>query len=81
VGNIYDCIVTKFGEEVETKSILNTTGTSSPLGSVALGNVCLNQAAHLSLLIEPHLAMFSRINDAGNIGDGDSSFRDVSRLY
>ena len=78
--NIHDCIVAEFCEEVETKAILNTTGTSSPLSSIALGNICLDQAAHLSLLIEPHLAMLARIDDAGNVWNGDSSFRNVGGL-
>lgn len=73
-------IVTQFGEEVETKAVLNTTGASSPLSSVAFGNIRLDQAAHLSLLVEPHFTMFSRINDTSDIRDGDSSFRDVGRL-
>jgi len=72
--------VTQFGEEVKTKAILNATGTSSSLGSVALGNIGLVQAAHLPLLIEPHLAMLARIYDAGDIWNGDSSFRNVGRL-
>ena len=70
----------KFGEEVETKAILNTTGTSSPLGSIALSNVRLNQAAHLPLLIEPHLTMFARIDDASDVWNGDSGFRNISCL-
>jgi hypothetical protein len=72
--------VTQFGEEVETKAILDTTSTSSPLGSVALGNICLDQSTHLSLLIKPHLAMFARINDAGDVGNCDSSFGNVGRF-
>lgn len=73
-------IVTQFGEEVETKAVLNTASASSPLSSVAPGNIRLDQAAHLSLLIEPHFAMFSRINDTSDVWDGDSSFRDVGRF-
>ena len=72
--------MTKFGEEMETKAILDATCTSPPLGSVALGNIYLNQAAHLPLLIKPHFAVFTRIDDAGNIRDGDTSFRNVGRL-
>jgi hypothetical protein len=74
------CVVSQFGEEVETQAILNTTGTSSPLGSVALGNVGLDQATHLPLLIEPHLAVFSGVNNTGDIWNSDSSLRNVSRL-
>ena len=77
---IYGRIMTKFGEEMETEAILDAACASSPLGSVALGNIYLDQAAHLPLLIKPHFAMFTRIDDAGNIRDGDTSFRDVSRL-
>ena len=76
----HDCIVTQFGEEVETKAILNTTGTSSPLGSVALGDIGLDQSTHLSLLIEPHLAMFTGINDTGDVWNCDSSLRNVGRF-
>ena len=76
----HNCVVTEFGEEVETEAILNTTRTSSPLGSVALGNIGLDQAAHLSLLVEPHLTMFARINDAGDVWNCDSSFRNVGRF-
>ena len=70
----------QFGEEVKTKAILNTAGAPSPLGSVALGDVGLDQSAQLPLLIEPHLAMFARINDAGDVRNGDSSLRNVSRF-
>ena len=76
----HNCIVTQFCEEVKAKTILDTTSTPPPLSGVALGNVCLDQAARLSLLVEPHLAMFSRVNDAGDIRDGDSGFRDVGRF-
>jgi len=51
--------MTQFSKEMETKAILDTTGTPSPLSSVALGNIGLDQAAHLPLLIEPHLPMFT----------------------
>ena len=76
----HDCIVTQFGEEMETKAILNTTSTPPPLGGVALGNVCLDQSAHLPLLVKPHLAVFSRIDDAGDVRNGDPSFRNVGRF-
>jgi len=80
VGVAHDRIVTQFGEEVETEAILNTTGTSSPLGGVAPGDMGLDQPAHLSLLVKPHLAMFARVDDAGDVWNGDSSLRDVSRF-
>jgi len=80
VEDSHNCVVTEFSKEMETKAILNTTGTTSSLSSVALGNICLDQAAHLSLLIELHLAMFSRINDTGDVRNGDSGFRNVGRF-
>ena len=80
VRGAHDRIMTQFGEEVETKAILNTTGTPSPLGRVALGDIGLDQSADLSLLIEPHLAMLARINDTGDIRNSDSGLRNVRRF-
>ena len=59
VRDIHNRIVTEFCEEVEAKAVLDTTGPPAPLGSVALGNVCFDQAAHLPFLIKPHLAVLA----------------------
>ena len=72
--------MTQLGEEVETKAILNTAGASSPLGRVALGDISLDQSAHLPLLVESHLTMLARINDAGDVWNSDSSLRNVRRF-
>ena len=45
--------MTNPSEEVETKAILYSARSTSPLGRIALGNIGLYEATELSFLVEP----------------------------
>ena len=70
--------MTELGEEVEAQTALDTSGTSTPLSGVALGDECLNEFAQLSLLVEAHLAMLASVDDASDVRNGYTRLRNVS---
>lgn len=72
--------MTMLREQVESHSFLDTTCAASPLRSVGLSDEGLGETTDLSLLVESHLPVLSRINDSCNVRDGDTSFGDVPRM-
>jgi hypothetical protein len=62
-------------KQVECQTLLYTTRTTPTL----LGDIRLDQPGYLPLFIVAHLAMFARINDTGDIGDGHTRFGNVCR--
>ena len=86
--------MTNPSEEVETKAVLDSAGSTSPLDRIALGNIGLYKATKLSFLVEPavrgerlcthvvevlpHFFVFSRVDHASDIRNGDSRLSDVS---
>ncbi len=66
-----------FCEQMEAKTLLNTTGTAPTLLRIGAGDKSIDEARELAPLIEPHFTVLPRVYDTGNIRDGDTSFRDV----
>jgi hypothetical protein len=45
-------VMSEFGEEMEAETRLNSTSTASSLSSIALSDVCFDQATDLAFFIE-----------------------------
>lgn len=62
--NTHDCVVPLLREEVKADAFLDSTSSTPTLSCVGLGDERLDEATDLPLLVEPHLAMLSGIDDA-----------------
>jgi len=80
--------MTSFGEEVECQSLLDSTCTTTPLFCIVLSDIRLDQAGDLPPLVVsdvsgasnsyvPHFTMFTRINHARHVRNGDTSLGNV----
>lgn len=67
----------QFGEQMETNSLLHTSGTSPSLSCIASSDKGLYEAADLPFLVESHFAVLSGVDNAGDIGNGNSRLGDV----
>lgn len=60
--------------------MLYAASATSPLSSIALCDERLYQTTDLTFLVESHLPMFSGVNNACNVRNGNASFGDVGRF-